>query len=932
MDLENDLLERQVVTTSVGELVRRVTAGGSGALFVVGEAGLGKTSLVNRACGLAAAAGLAVGLGRGHPMETGLPFGLAAQALDRVGGRGMLGEDEPGPASAGDRAARFYAVLRWLQCRADSALLLAFDDLQWADADSLALLSFLCRRMDSASAGLIASLRPWPPDAHEAVAGLVHEGHGTACRLAPLSEAAAGSLLQVRLGRPLSDVVRKRAFVLCAGNPLLLEQLAVALGQGEDMPEDAAAATATFGQGVLLARFAGLPPTGMRCAQAASVLGASFLPEIAAQVAGLEGSEADEAFESLGRTGLIHQPPGSLADFAHPLFRQALYADLAGPSRTRLHARTFAVLHARGMDAQAAEHAIHAQLAGDVEAVAVLERAGRAARRTGALATAVERLDAAVAMAGDRASIALLLALAEALLASGCAGRAIAAYQLLLSRPDLVPGGQVEALWMLGRALVMTGDHELAAAAFEGAAATAKDDPGTAVEVLLDAALSRWLSAGPGQALPIASRAREMARSLGGEIQTRAEADWGQVALQTGDPAGMAAAEPAAPWLASGQRAGLGGDAPGAGGGWGPVNSFAYCACLVERLDEADRAFTDALASAEEAGAPQAIALLANGHGYALTRMGRLEDALAAINVTLSLTDLAPLMESFAGVGSAYIQLYMGRLEDSARWCERVEATATARGEWNALLFLWDVLGHRCLREGAVTEAYEYYARLEATVHRMGIGEPCLPPWARHGISAFLAAGRTRDAERVIAWLDQAAGRMPCRFPRIAAATGRAQLADLSGNHVGAEDHFRAAIALHDQVDLPLEQSETLLAYGAFLRRSGRPAAARPVLAQAAQVADRAGARWLAGLARVELKVAGGRLRHRTGPTELSAQETRVAALAAAGATNAQIARQLFLSVSTVETHLERIYAKLGIHSRRQLIARAADAGRDAKD
>ena len=115
MEAEGGLLERGDVTVPVGELVSRVAAGGTGALFVVGEAGLGKTSLIDRACGLAAAAGVVVGLGRGHPMETGLPFGLLAEVLGGVGGRGLLGEDEPGPASAGDQATRFYRVLRWLQ-------------------------------------------------------------------------------------------------------------------------------------------------------------------------------------------------------------------------------------------------------------------------------------------------------------------------------------------------------------------------------------------------------------------------------------------------------------------------------------------------------------------------------------------------------------------------------------------------------------------------------------------------------------------------------------------------------------------------------------------------------------------------------------------------------------------------------------------------
>ena len=660
------------------------------------------------------------------------------------------------------------------------------------------------------------------------------------------------------------------------------------------------------------------------------MLGTSFQPQVAAQVAGLEDSEADTAVEALARAGLIRQQPDCLAEFVHPLFGQALYEDLAGPVRTRLHARAFRVFHARGMDAQAAGHAVQAGLAGDLEAAAVVEQAGRAARRAGALATAVTWLDAAVAMAGDQADLGLPLAQAEAWLAGGSAGRAIAAYQRLLGRPDITAPDRTQMLWMLGRARAMTGDHEQATAAFEEAAALARDDdPGTAVEVLLDAAFCCWISTGSAPALPLASRARELARPLGPQLRARAEADWGQLALLCGDPAGMAAAEAASPWLAHSQHARAD---PAASGGWGPTNSFAYCACLVERLADSDRVFAAARTSAEQADAPEAIATLAVGHGYTLTRMGRLDEALAVINVAVALLDLVPLMEAYAAVGSAYIQLYRGQLEDSARWCQRVEELATARGELNAQLFLCDVLGHRRLREGAAAEACEHYARLEATAERMGIGEPCLPPWARHAIGAYLAAGRVSDTERLISWLDQAAERLPCRFPRIAAATGRAWLAELGGDQAGAEVHFRAALALHSEVDLPLDHVETLLAYGGFVRRSGRPGEARPLLARATDLAEAASAGWLAGLARAELRVAGGRQRKRAATRELTGQEQRVATLAAAGASNAEIARQLYLSISTVETHLERIYAKLGIHTRYQLIAKAVAAGRAGED
>lgn len=919
------LLERDEVLASVDRLIGDVAAGQPAAIYVLGEPGLGKTSVLERACQRAIAAGLAVGLGRGDPMEMSLPFGLLAQALDAVGGPGLLGEDSP--ATGLDRSARFYSVLRWLKERAGSRILLAFDDMHWADPDSLALISFIGRRAESLALGMIACMRPWPSGARDVVDVLSHEGHGSIRWLAPLSESAAGMLLESRLGKPVADDVRGRAFDLCAGNPLLLGQLAVAIGNGEQVPPAAGRGRAAIEHGVLLARFAGLPPEGMRCAQAASVLGTSFLPEVAAQVAGLDGTEVDTAIEALGRTGLIQQSPGAEADFVHPLFRQALYDDLAGPVRTHLHARAFTVLQSRAMEAQAAEHAVLASLAGDPAAVAVLERAGRAARRAGALAAAVTRFDAAVSMAGDHASVALLLGQAETLLTGGHAARALTAYRTLLGRDDVTGQDRVEAMWMLGRALGMAGEWELAASTFSDAAElAAASQPAVAAEILLDASFTCWLTAGPVVAVPFASRARELAAPVGGDIATRADADWAQVSMMTGNAEAMAAAERSAPWRRPTRAAGT------ESGGWGPINSFAYCACLIERLDEADRAFTEVRAAQQQSNLPEGIVTLACGHAYTLCRKGQLRQAREVMSVALPLVEIVPLMESFAAVGMAYIELYTGNLADSARWCDRVEAMAVPRGEMLALLFLWDVVGHRRLREGAAAEASELYTQLERAVTTMGIGEPCLPAWGCHAVSAYVASGRVDDAQRLILWIEQAAERLPCRFPRIAAACGRAQLAELVGDEATAEAQYQAAMTLHDQVRLPLDQAETLLAYGGFLRRAGRPAVARQVLAQAIALATGAGASWLVGLARDELRVAGGRPGRRAASRQLTAQEMRVARLAASGATNVQIASQLYLAISTVETHLQHIYTKLGIRSRYELIARAADLDRADSD
>ena len=120
---------------------------------------------------------------------------------------------------------------------------------------------------------------------------------------------------------------------------------------------------------------------------------------------------------------------------------------------------------------------------------------------------------------------------------------------------------------------------------------------------------------------------------------------------------------------------------------------------------------------------------------------------------------------------------------------------------------------------------------------------------------------------------------------------------------------------------MPLEWLQTQLEYGRFLRRAGQLSRARGLLARAAELAESTGALWLVGQALQELRVAGGRRREKTDPDRLTPQEERVAKLAATGASNAEIAGALFLSVNTVETHLQHIYTKLGIRSRRQLLA-----------
>ncbi|MGH3771478.1 MAG: ATP-binding protein [Pseudonocardiaceae bacterium] len=903
-------LEREGVLAAIAGLVDGARAGRGGALFIVGEAGLGKTTCLAQATVLATPA-VRVGLGRGDVMEASLPFGVFTAALGAAGYHDLF--TAPAGAGFGDvRAARFYGVLGWLE-RATSPVLLALDDLHWADPDSLALLSFLCRRLAGLPVAVLGTLRPWPLAAHELASALVYDGHASMQRLAPLSEEAAATLLGARLGGPVSQAQSRAMAALCAGNPLLLEQVAAAISrQGQ--------ADALIGIGaeeIVLTRFAGLPAAALRVAQAASVLGIRFRPALATRVAGLDEPQAGAALEALCGSGLVRAETATTAEFVHPLLCQSLYHDMAAPVRARLHTRAFAVLCGHGLEAEAVEHAIRADLVGDQAAIGVLERAGRAALAVGALDTAAKHLHAAVRLAGDRANPATLLALGEALVVGGRPAEAIDVYERLCTYAELDPVDRVQTLRMLSRALFVTAAHDEAIRRFREAAAVAEScGETTLAEVLLGDVVPFLFTLGPAHSLPVAARAYELTRSAAGPLRRQATAAWGLVAVLAGDPAGLAACDAAVGELITESA-----EPPEVRWGHGPLGAFALAALFVERFADAEHALDVVLATADRIGAAEAKATHLIIKAVLAARQGRLADALAGVDQASPLAELMPYRKGSAGFVKAEVLLLMGRLAECAEWCQRTEVIAAAQRQSYVLLRLWHVRAQLLHHAGDHAGACALYARIEQLTTRIGIAEPCAVPWARHALLAYLADDRLDDAYRVIDWLERGAARLPCRWPRIAAATGRAALAEAGGDLEAADRHYQAAVVLHEHVELPVEYIETLLCCGTFLRRRGQPVRARPHLAKALTIAEKCAATWLADQARDELAVAGGRRRRaREDLTRLTAQEQRVARLTAAGHSNKAIAGRLFLSTKTIEYHLTQVYVKLGITSRRQLM------------
>ena len=381
-----------------------VRAGGTRAVALVGEAGIGKSALLDALT--ERADGLRVLRGRAAEHEREVPFALAADAFGEVA-------LESGPPAARLRTHRALAA----ELARESPAVLVFDDLHWADDASLELLDHLIRRPPAAPHLLVVTARP-----------------GTCLpqldvlTLDPLDRAA--SLALVASARPASE---HEAIVAAAGgNPLYLRELARAAGS-DARPHcllDAVRRETGSLDAVAAALLAG-----------AAVAGDPFDPELAAAAAGIAPDAA--ALDELCARDLI-RPTGNgrLFGFRHLLLRHCVYDTIPPARRLDAHERAAAALAARGAGLAAqAYHVERCGRAGDPAATALLRDAAAAVART-APATAARWYEAALRLLGDEPAVRAEL-LAPLGLALAAAGRFDAAREALDEAYALAPSVEV---------------------------------------------------------------------------------------------------------------------------------------------------------------------------------------------------------------------------------------------------------------------------------------------------------------------------------------------------------------------------------------------------------------------------------------------------------------------------------------------------------
>ena len=270
----------------------------------------------------------------------------------------------------------------------------------------------------------------------------------------------------------------------------------------------------------------------------------------------------------------------------------------------------------------------------------------------------------------------------------------------------------------------------------------------------------------------------------------------------------------------------------------------------------------------------------------------------------------------------ANIDAIRGRV-DRARHTIAVELPELGLSDAGRLTFgSGIVLGFVANSLGEAAEADAVFSVVTAALETAGIVE--MPGYMFIGehVDAVLARGDVERADAIVTRLEARARVFPRPWTSAVAARCRGLVLAALGDLNGAAEAMDRALVLHERLDNPYELGRTLMAKAQVHRRRTEKRLARDSLEQAVDLLERAGAERWAERARAELS----RIRFRSAPTELTEIEWRIAALAATGRTNREIASEVFVSPKTVEARLASVYGKLGIRSRAELGARMAIA------
>jgi DNA-binding CsgD family transcriptional regulator/tetratricopeptide (TPR) repeat protein len=918
------MLGRASEASLVESLVRDARGGVSGSLLVSGEPGIGKTLLLDHA--RSASDGMRLLETAGAEGESHLGFAglsdLLGAVLHLVDGLpepqavALRGALALGPPAPGDRFTVYAATLGLLAAAAEEGPVLCIaDDAHWLDAESLEALLFVARRVGAEGIALILGAR-------DDVSQRLEDAPLPRLRLSGLAHADAAELVARSAQADAAPPVVEALVAGAAGNPLALVEVAAALtprqlAGTEPLPDPLP--VGPYLRDALLRPVLGLPERTRRALLVASADdGAAGFLTAALAAEGLAIADLEPA----ERAGVIAVGP-TRARFSHPLVRAAVYQSADAPARRaahRAHAASAAALGESALDRRA-WHLALAATGPDELAADELDAAGGRAMARNSHAAACEAFETAARLTQEAAPRGRrLLTAGMSALAAGDFGRAGQLFDEVVAL-EADPAQVLEAMAGRGFVETFTGSARRAVEMLEAAAdRVAPVAPHAAAGLLVQAIIPASMRSDLMRGAALADRAVALADGAPPEVRAVADVASAVVHSFSGDPRDPSA-ESVALLAASRDPAAL---------MW--VFGQAQIWMFMERYAEAE-ARLDALVNvARERSTPSMLPVPLYTRGEVRRRLGRPAEAVADATEALALSEDTG-QPSNAGLARWLLALIDAAQGRSADCRGHVAGMLSLKGPSEAeslRIYSSQALGFLALGAGELDEAAHHLSAVDLLHRETGGAHPLIDSYEQDLIEVLIRLGRVEEADGALATFAARAERCGAPWPAAAAARCRGLLADDDA----FEDHFAEALAWHARTPTPFERARTELCQGERRRRARRAREARVPLTAALQTFEALGAEPWADKARRELRATGARPR-RPPPASsepLTPQELQVAVTVAGGATNKEAATALLISAKTVEYHLSKVYAKLGVRSRAELAGRMAAAGRPPGD
>jgi DNA-binding CsgD family transcriptional regulator len=925
--MEADVVGRDSELHAVQEFLNRLSTA-SGVLFLEGEPGIGKTTVWLSGRDAARRLGYRVLSCRPIQTETPLAFVALADLLEPVLDEALPQLPTPqahaleiAMVRAGaegerpDRRAISAAVRGIIRALAASdPVLLAIDDFQWLDRPSARVLEFVVHRLAEERVGVLITSRTGE-EAPFDLDQILPPWFVQRLTVGPLSVGSLRPILRGQLGVVFSRPILLRIHHASGGNPFFALEIAREIqGRGGELRgAEPVPVPAALGDAVR-ARLARLSVRVRNRLLVVAFLAQPTLALVDDVFADPERARSD--LDRASRSGVI-QISGDRIRFTHPLLAAATASEATPEQRRRLHRRLADTV---SDPEERARHLALATMRPDPEVAALLDAAARGARTRGAPDVAAELSEEAWRLTRRTSGADLARRRLDAADHYVAAGESTRARELLETVVEACPStpDRAEALLGLGILHYHADDQAAAVARLSEAREACGDD------LVMRSEIEQHLS---------------WAVSVAGDIPRGAE--HARVALELAERRQDAGALSRALAMVAIVNFFLGGgvDAPAMERSlaleewteplpveWRPSFLHGYMLKQTGELQAAREVLEDVQSRLEGQGDETALPFLLSTLSQLECWAGNLERAAqhAETGYELAVQTGQGLTRAFLLSSRALVHAICGHTDQARFLAEEGLAIAQRGGLYPAMQLNTSVLAFVDLSLGRHLAVHARLGPLADMLATVGMSEPGILRFVPDEIEALVALGELERATLFLDAFEARATALQRTWSLATAARCRGLVESARGALPAATRALETALDFHQKLDEPFELARTFLVAGQVHRRNRQKRASKQVLERAVGIFEQLGTPLWAAKARAELARVGIRP---AAPLELTPTEEQVAQLVADGKTNREVAAELFLSRRTVEDNLSRIYRKLGVRSRAELVRSLASGG-----